>query len=169
MARFATFSRAYEEATAKWRKEHRAWQDRRIEAVKADVAAGVDKRFQDDAAQRAQAAVITTMANTIDGVRAGKAHWNERAKNVEGLQSAWYDPKTHGPNPTPFLSDLTISRTSRGDKEGRRISLLAWRRYGLRTAARRSSPDSSPPGRPRARSIPGAAAQPLRRRRGVGV
>jgi len=119
---------AFEAAMADYRTKHREWHNRQMDAAinkaKKDITEGVETRFKNNDAEAAQAAANTRMATTLTEVRASKPDWNEKRDALKDIQSAWYDPKTHGDVTTPFLADLAQSRMMAGNKDG--AELLYW-------------------------------------------
>lgn len=115
---------AYEDALGKWRTEHKAWQQRSLDAVRDELTKGVEARFATEAQHAQQGRAVETLVKTLESVRSTKADWNERAATLKEIRSAWHDPARHGEDPTPFLTDLTRSRLFRGDKEGAEV--LYW-------------------------------------------
>jgi len=115
---------AYEEAAGKWRTDHAAWQQRRMDAMRQELSEGIESRFTTEEQRAQQTAAVARLGQTVDAVRTSKADWNEKAAALKDLTSAWYDPKTCGEERTPFLNDLTRSRLMAGDKAGGEI--LYW-------------------------------------------
>ena len=109
---------AYDEAVKTHRKDVAGWQTRRTEALKRELTETVDGRLQSRTAAETARRVDDTIVKTLDSVRQDRPDWQEKAHALKDLTSAWYDPKTMGRSPTPFLTDLASSLLSQGSTEG---------------------------------------------------
>ena len=125
----------YETAAAKWSTDHRAWSDRRLEALKHEITDGVEARFTSADRDLAQRAAMSTLSTTLAKVAQSIPDWQARRDAVAGLTSAWHNPEAHGPtNTTPFLSDLSMTLLMQGHEEG--AYLLSWLAEDLDRAQR---------------------------------
>jgi hypothetical protein len=109
---FAT-DEEFKTAQTKWRAELAKWQDERLEArtaafrgeVTKDVDAKLTKSREEADLEKHQAAVLAR----IETAKAAHPDWNEKAPNLQAVESAWYDKERHGEARTPFLSDLVAN------------------------------------------------------------
>lgn len=115
---------AYDAARATWRKDHAAWDGRRLEALKKEITEGVEARFTSKDEDVAARAAHETIVTAVDKFAATKPDWEEKRAAVKDITSSWYNPEIHGKATTPFLSDLSQSLMLAGREEG--AELLHW-------------------------------------------
>lgn len=120
---FAT-DEEYETAKGKYHADLMTWQRGHSERLEKRLTAGLESRFKDVGEETQFAAAVQRLEVTRNKVRDSKPDWNEKAANLQELQSSWYDPTRHGDAKTPFLSDLTRTLLMAGNEEGG--ELLYW-------------------------------------------
>lgn len=111
---------AYEAAVGVWKKEAAKVTRENAARLERRITSGVEARLEGHSSEARAKEVEGTVVATLDKVRTGKyaADWNEKAAALQGVQSAWYNPETHGQSRTPFLSDLSMSLLMQGREEG---------------------------------------------------
>lgn len=115
----------YETAVGKYHTDLAAWQTDQQTQLEQRITAGVESRFRGAGDDAAFQQAVERLEATKAKVMASKPDWDEKRAALGSIQSAWYDPASHGPeNTTPFLTDLARTLMMQGKDEG--AELLYW-------------------------------------------